>query len=169
MKGINRKSEIYIFVLGILIFTEFACKQNNKHPNVEKFSIERLDAYSMTYDYPINDTLVHTTKKEIYLVTGYENTEATEQVIDSFTCANISSDYDKYNSYYIAFYRKSEVTSIENLSKNPKDWDNYSLSNDRIYDFIWEEGSFSSSRKWEEGNPISYRYKIPCFKKPGYD
>ncbi|MBP6810978.1 MAG: hypothetical protein KA138_05645 [Saprospiraceae bacterium] len=169
MEGFNRERAIYIFILGILMFTTFACKQNDKHQDAEKFSIERLNMFSMVYDYPINDSVVHKTKMEIYLVSGYEDTMNDEQAIDSFTCANISTDYDKYNSYYIAFYKKSEVTNIENLTKNPKDWDDYSLSNDRICDYTWRDGSFRSSNKWVKDNPTSYRYKIPCFKNPGYD
>lgn len=159
----------FILVLGVSLVIVFSCKENDKQQKVEKFSIDRLDAFSMVYDYPINDSTVHKTKMEIYLVTGYEDTEAIANAIDSFTCANISSDYNKYDSYYIGFYKKSKVTTIENLAINPNVWDNYSIGHDLIYDYTWRDGRFSGSNKWEKDNPISYRYKIPCLKSSSYD
>ncbi len=169
MIAFKQKSKLLVIILWVLTLIAFACKENKKQQSLERFAIDRLDDFCMVYDYPIDDSTVHKTKMEIYLVTGYEDTEAVKNALDSFVCSNIASDYDLYDSYFISFYKKSEITNFENLTKKPNDWDSYSLSNDQIYTYIWRDRTFMSSDKWEKGNVINYRYKIPCFKNPGYD
>lgn len=104
MTAFTQKNKLFVIILWALTLIAFACKENKMQQRVERFSIDRLDAFSMVYDYPIDDSTFHKTKREIYLVAGYEDTEMVKNVLDSFVCSNIAPDYDLYDTYFISFY-----------------------------------------------------------------
>ncbi|MBX2929419.1 MAG: hypothetical protein KF852_16430 [Saprospiraceae bacterium] len=106
----------------------------------------------------------HPYKAEYYIVSGFQDDLATETVIDSFMCSNIAGDFKNFHNYSVTFYKESAITNIKALTQNPKDFDRYSFSSDRLYQYNWEYGKFLWVNKIRgEDNPAT-RFTSPCLE-----
>lgn len=89
-------------------------------------------------------------KTDCYIVSNYEENPQTEQTIDSFAYKNRALDLKKYASYQIIMYKSSDVTNIEHLKQNPRDFDDYTFDNDKIFVYVWGNGAFSGKFKYHK-------------------
>ena len=80
---------------------------------------------------------------------NYKDNLENEHTVDSFAYKNRAKDTDNYSSYNIEIYKSSKETSIENLKKNPKDFEYYTFINDMIYVYRWSKGTWSSKMKFK--------------------
>lgn len=123
--------------LGIFI----ACKQKPlKFEKLEQFSkIDTMLANGKPYYY----------KTDVYIVKNYIDNLKNERTVDSFSYKNRATSIDEFSSYNIVVYKYSDKTNIDNLRKNPKDFDYYSFVDDMIYSYRWGNGEWSSKMKFK--------------------
>lgn len=143
--------------LFTLLFVLFSCKSAGTEP----LSIQPLSQFNRTYETEANG-YIHCSKIEFYLVDGFQNTAEQEAKIDSFVCANLSSDYADFDTYRIYFYMKSRKTNFEAIAADPRKWERAYEANDRVYDYHWMSGKLLSVTYWSNGIQIEYRNKLLC-------
>ena len=102
-------------------------------------------------------------KTDVFIVRNYEDNLVNEWTVDSFAYKNRAKDLALYESYSITMYKSSDKTNIENLKKNPKDFDYYTFINDMIYIYRWSNGTWSSKMKFKgretvEAQPMIREY-----------
>ncbi|WP_138765878.1 hypothetical protein [Pedobacter xixiisoli] len=129
-----------VFVLMFLSLF-MACEQKPlQFEKLEQFSrIDTMSDNGKPYYY----------KTDIYIVKKYKDNFQNERTVDSFAYKNRAKDLGDYSSYNIEMYKNSSETNIDNLKKNPKDFDNYTFINDMIYIYSWGGGKWSGKMKFK--------------------
>jgi hypothetical protein len=89
--------------------------------------VHTLFANSKTYYY----------RQDNFLVENYIENFDSFAKIKEFACQNKHKKSSTYDSYEMVFYRKSLVTNNDNIFKNRKQFDRYSLVYDYICTFTW--------------------------------
>ncbi|MEO1515373.1 MAG: hypothetical protein AAFV95_10180 [Bacteroidota bacterium] len=146
----------YIAVVIYLIFTLIGCTCNG--PSTVSFeSLDQLD----TSTFENGDSF----RMEHYIVDNILDQEDAEAQIDEFICQNKVSDPFKYHTYVIYIFRKSRKTNWEYISQNPKSFDRYSMTRDRIFDYIWTRTGTQMRYRFKGQEMISSR-KINCENIP---
>jgi hypothetical protein len=123
---LKMKRNIFIIIcIGIFI----ACKQKPlKFEKLEQFSkIDTMLANGKPYYY----------KTDVYIVKNYIDNLKNERTVDSFSYKNRATSKEEFSTYSIVVYKYSDKTNIDNLTKNPKDFDYYSFVDDMIYSYDW--------------------------------
>jgi hypothetical protein len=90
---------------------------------------------------------------EEYLIEQFEDNEKSRQIIDSFAYAQNVSDTNKYTHFYIAFYRKSQITNLESI-KAYKDYIPPEGMDDLLYEYVWAKGLLVGKYKYEKGRIV---------------
>ncbi|SOD20567.1 hypothetical protein [Pedobacter xixiisoli] len=132
------KKNIGILILVLFIF---ACEQKS-------LEFEKLEQFSKIDTIPDNGKPYYY-KKDIYIVKNYKDNLQNERTVDSFAYKNRAEDLGRYAGYKIVLYKHSYATNVENLKKNPKDFDNYTFINDMIYIYDWGGGKWSGKMKFK--------------------
>lgn len=132
----------YLKTTFILLLTlAFACKEKPlEFIKLDQFSkIDTMQDNGREYYY----------KTDCYIVYNYQDNLNNEKAVDSFAYKNRTRDLSKYLNYQIVIYKSSDVTSIENLKANPKDFEVQSLQNDMIYRYKWSDGEWVGKSKFK--------------------
>jgi hypothetical protein len=90
---------------------------------------------------------------EEYLIEHFEDNEKSRQIIDSFAYARNVSDTNNYTNFYIAFYRKSQITNLESI-KAYKDYIPPEGMDDLLYEYVWARGLLTGKYKYEKGRIV---------------
>lgn len=138
-----------------------ACSRPGKQTS-EPFGIEPLSMFNENIGHEM-DGKVYPYRQDYYLVAGYKGSQDHDNAIDSFVCANLPADIENYYTYYISIYQKSEITNVENLQKDPRAFDDYSVSHDGIFHYKWGNGRFLGAKKWRGISVLlEQRNESPC-------
>jgi hypothetical protein len=135
---LKMKRNIFIIIcIGIFI----ACKQ-------KPLEFEKLDQFSKV-DTMSENGKPYYYKTDVYILKNYRDNLKNERTVDSFSYKNRASNIDEFSSYNIVVYKYSDKTNIDNLRKNPKDFEYYSFVEDMKYLYRWGNGVWSSKIKFE--------------------
>lgn len=127
-------------VLIIAIFLIASCKEKS-------LTFSKLDQFSKIDTVNSNGKVVMF-KTDYYLVYNYKDNLKNERTVDSFAYKNRAKDLALYDDYLLVVYKTSDITNEDNLKKNPKDFEIYSLQNDMIYQYSWSKGKWSGKSKF---------------------
>ena len=121
-----------------------------------------------TTGYKLLDTIVNNkdtlfSAHLLLTIFPYENNSRIEEKIDSFVCNNKPFIISKYNTFYLYFYRKTKQTNNEQIAKNIREFDRYSMRHDLLYTYTWAVGNvfFKSIHNLKE-NEQERRDTINC-------
>ena len=135
---LKMKTNVFIIMwIGIFI----ACKQ-------KPLEFEKLEQFSKI-DTMLDNGKQYYYKTDVYIVKNYRDNLKNERTVDSFSYKNRASNIDEFSTYSIVVYKYSDKTNIDNLRKNPKDFDYYSFVEDMKYLYMWGSGVWSSKIKFE--------------------
>lgn len=84
-------------------------------------------------------------RRDFFLVTGFESSEKNLSQIDSFICSKsleINSILKNDSHYTIVFLKRSKITNNTHLKAHPGDYEEYSLFFDLICRYKWEDRRF---------------------------
>lgn len=133
----------------VSIFLLLSCLNNRNDPK----SIHARQFYP--FKNSINTTFINNitfiAKEEYFIISNYQEGDATDFFIDSFANKNKDIYFSKYDSYSMVFYKESEFTNEEYVAKNPRTIDRYSNDNDLIYRYVWDKKGLYHKAKYKNG------------------
>jgi hypothetical protein len=127
--------------------------------NAQKLKFTRVDKLSIIDTNIVADKKL-ISKEENYMVENYKDDSTSLRLIDSFVNKNKDIALNKYSNYNLAFYKKSDQTNIENISKNKRIIDRYSNEHDLLYRYFWYQGKFIMRYKYKDGEIIEPKNDI---------
>jgi hypothetical protein len=131
----------HIKLVWILSVSIFACKSG-------PVEFQKLGQFSKTDSIIDNGKPIYF-KTDVYIVKNYYDDKKNESTVDSFAYRNKPADLGNISDYNIVIYKHSKRTDIENLARNPKDFETHSFENDMIYLYRWGGGKWSSKTKFK--------------------
>ncbi len=150
LKIIGAVTLFSILVIGI--YFVFNSNKNSIPVTFETFELlEKRNAQGLGY--PEDN-------EKYFLVTSYTDKEKAELTIDSFVCQQMKdighfNDIENTIRWKLYFFRKTKITNSNHLKDLPKDLFRYSLQNDLICKYEFDE----------KGKAMIYYFKEQEYKK----
>ncbi|MCJ0741385.1 hypothetical protein [Pedobacter montanisoli] len=99
-------------------------------------------------------------KEDYFIVNNYKDDLNSERIIDSSMYKSRDKELYKYTEYKIIVYRASEKANIDHLRENPADFDNGDFDNNKVFVYIWRNGTWSGKYKYKNRQSVEAQEMI---------
>ena len=131
------KNLLFFLMLAVIL-----C--NCKHP---KMVIEPIKIMDTTINFYY--------KSHFYLLKNYEDNIENEHIIENYIKENMDKNFESYEYYDLIFYKESDETNKENITKYVKAKGRfYQDMDDYIYNYRWIKGYQVRRTKFKDGHII---------------
>jgi hypothetical protein len=164
-----------IIVTNVLLWFLVAYTDDDnsvKYYTEAAFSIEPLPSLT-------KDSVIHFERSghyrryryEYYAVAGYKQVPDLKVSLDSFVCANLIEGYEKYDSYSLTFYQKTDYINFDNFKKDRKNFSRFFDSDPYVLcGYTFKHGKFKAGTKYHESiADKEVFYTSPCSASEGHD
>ena len=136
MKG---RGALYITLLtAVLLLLRYGCSVSSSslsHCSETTFDYFPLPAFYASY---------YQNTRAVYIVCSPLTGNELAEKIDSFICTELLTTRFKPREpqFVVNFLFETEKTNVQNLTKNPQDFDKYAFPDNIIYSYMWQNGKF---------------------------
>lgn len=65
--------------------------------------------------------------------------------VNDYVCSTLLEvNIEEYKALFLVFYSKSNISNIENMSRDRSIFDSYTISHDNLVSFTWRNGDLKS-------------------------